>query len=66
MRPVSNQPARFFATDKTHKITPLNDIAVGDLKLRPIIDLTGTYSTSKVISNYLRPLSKNQYTISDI
>ena len=37
------------------------------MKLRPIIDLTGTYTynTSKVIANYLRPLSKNQYTISD-
>ena len=37
------------------------------MKLRPIMDLTGTYTynTSKVIANYLRPLSKNQYTISD-
>ena len=37
------------------------------MKLLPIIDLTGTYTykTSKVIANYLRPLSKNQYTISD-
>ena len=37
------------------------------MKLRPIIDLTGTYTynTSNVITNYLRPLSKNQYTISD-
>ena len=67
MRPVSNQPGRFFATAKTHKFTSLNDITVENLKLRPIIDLTGTYTynTSKVIANYLRPLSKNQYTISD-
>ena len=67
MRPVSNQPARFFATAKTHKFTSLNDITVENLKLRPITDLTGTYTynTSKVIANYLRPLSKNQYTISD-
>ena len=37
------------------------------MKLHPIIDLTGTYSynTSKTIANYLRLLSKNQYTISD-
>ena len=64
MRPVSNQPGRFFATAKTHKFTSLNDITVENLKLRPIIDLTGTYTynTSKVIANYLRPLSKNQYT----
>ena len=67
MRPVSNQPGRFFATAKTRKFTSLNDITVENLKLRPIIDLTGTYTynTSKVIANYLRPLSKNQYTISD-
>ena len=68
MRPVSNQPVRFLATTKTHKLTWLNDITVENLKLRPIIDLTGTYtySTPKVIANYLGPLSKNHYTISDI
>ena len=67
MRPVSNQPGRFFATAKTGKFTSLNDITVENLKLRPIIDLTETYTynTSKVIANYLQPLSKNQYTISD-
>ena len=67
MRPVSNQPGRFFATAKTYKLTSLNDITVENLKLRPIIDLTATYTcnTSKVIENYLRPLSKNQCTISD-
>ena len=68
MHQVSNQPGRFFATAKTHKFTSLNDITVENLKLRPIIDLTGTYTynTSKVIADYLRTLSKNQYTISDI
>ena len=67
MRPVSNQPGRFFATAKTHEFTSLNDITVENLKLRPMIDLTGTYTydTSKVIANCLRALSKNQYTISD-
>ena len=67
MRPVSNQSGRFSATAKTHKFTSLNDITVENLKLRPIKDLTGTYTynTSKVIANYLRPLSINQYTISD-
>ena len=55
MRPVSNQPGRFFATAKTHKFPSSNDIAVENLKLCPIIDLTGTYAykTSKVITNYL-------------
>ena len=43
MRPVSNQPARFFATAKTHKFDTIEDINVKDLKLRPIIDQTGTF-----------------------
>ena len=65
MRPVSNQPGRFFATAITHTFTSLNNITVENLKVRPIIDLTGTYTynTLKVITNYLRPASKNQYTI---
>ena len=68
LRPVSNQPGRFFATAKLSKFTSLNVITVANLKLHPIIDLTETYiyNTSKVIANYLRPLSKNQYTIWDI
>ena len=67
MRPVSNQPDRFFATAETHKFTLLNDITVENFKLRPIIHLTETYTynTSKVIANYLWSISKNQYTISD-
>ena len=43
MRPVSNQPACFFATAKTHKLNAIEDINIKDLKLRPIIDQTGTY-----------------------
>ena len=43
MCPVSNQPARFFATAKTHKFDTIEDINVKDLKLRPIIDQTGTF-----------------------
>ena len=67
MRPVSNQAGRCFATAKTHKFTSLKDITIENMKLRLIVDLTGTYTynTSKVIANYLRPLSKNQYTMSD-
>ena len=44
MRPVFNLSGRFFATAKTHKFTSLNDITVKNLKLHPIIDLTGTYT----------------------
>ena len=43
MRPVSNQPARFFVTSETHKFDTTGDINVKDLKRRPIIDQTGTY-----------------------
>ena len=36
-------------------------------KFRPIIDETGTftYNAAKVISDYLRPLCKNEYSIND-
>ena len=67
MRCVSNQPVQFFATAKTHKFKSLEEINVGQLKLRPIIDQTGTYiySASKVIAKYLKRLAKNEFTISD-
>ena len=67
MRPISNQPARFFATVKTHKFNKIEDINIQDLKLRQIIDQTGTYiyNASKVIANYLKPIAKNDFTISD-
>ena len=44
MRPVSNQPARFFATAKTHKFDDHYLINLDDLKFRPIIDQSNTYS----------------------
>ena len=49
MRPNSNQTGRLFTYVKTHKFTSLNNITVKNLKLLPIIDLTGTYAynTSK-------------------
>ena len=67
MRPVSNQPARFFATAKTHKSDTIEDINVKDLKIRPIIDQTGTYiyDASKVVAQFLKPLARNEFTISD-
>ena len=66
-RPKSNQPGRFFATAKTHKFDSVNDITLDKLKLRPIMDQTGTYiyNTSKVVAKYLRPLSKNKYSFDD-
>ena len=67
MKPDSNQPARLYGTAKTHKFETLEDITVANLKFRTIIDQTGmlTYNVSKVISNYLRPLCKNEYSIND-
>ena len=67
MRPIFNQPARFFATAKTLKFNKIQDINIQDLKLRTIIDQTGTYTynASKVIANYLEPLAKNDFISSD-
>ena len=67
MRPVSNQPARLYGTAKTHKFENLKDITPQNLKCRPIIDQIGTftYKAAKVISNYLKPLRQNEYSISD-
>ena len=64
---MSHQPARFFASAKTHKFGNLSDINLTNLKLLPIFDQTGTcyYKTGKVISNYLKPLTKNKFVINN-
>ena len=43
------------------------DISLESLKLRPMIDQTGTYiySASKVVAKYLSPLSKNEILVTD-
>ena len=43
MLPISHQPGRLFVTAKTHKFDCIYDITLDQLKLRPIIDQTGTY-----------------------
>ena len=43
MCPISNKPERFFATAKTHKFDRIEDINFQVLKVRPIIDQSGTY-----------------------
>ena len=65
IRPVSNQPARHYATAKTHKFEDYNQISTDNLKLRPIISTCGTYyyETCKALSKYLAPLAENQHTI---
>ena len=62
-RPSSSQPARPFASAKTHKFTDTKQININNLKLRPIIDQTGThlYDCSKIISQYLQPLDERIY-----
>ena len=67
MRPVENQPAKLFATAKTHTFNNIEDIYVEELESRPIIDQTGTftYNCSKVMAEYLKPLCQNEYSIKD-
>ena len=62
-----NKPARLYGTAKIQKIETLEDIVVENMKFRPIIDQTGTstYKAAKVISDYLRPLCKNEYSINN-
>ena len=58
--PVSDQPARFFATAKT---PPQND----KLTLRPRIDQSNawTFDAAKIFSDYLQPLAQNEYVLKD-
>ena len=45
----------------------LDDITVDNLKFRPIISQIGTYTwnTSRVISQYLKPLCENECKVND-
>ncbi|XP_066919453.1 uncharacterized protein [Clytia hemisphaerica] len=66
MYPSSSQPARLYGTAKTHKFDNLNDINLENLKFRPIIAQTGTYTykAAQVIAKYLKPLcSDNKFII---
>ena len=67
MRPVLNQPARFFATANTDKFDDHSLINLDDLKFRSIIDQsnTYTYNAAKIVSDYLQPLAHNDYVIKD-
>ena len=38
MLPTSNQPARIYASAKTHKFSSVDSVNINDLKFRPIID----------------------------
>ena len=62
---LTNQPEYMLLLK--HKFSYVDNVNINDLKFRPIIDQIGmmTYNVAKVISDYLRPLSKNKYTIND-
>ena len=52
------------------QLKPINDyssINVKNLKLRPIIDQsnTFTYNAAKIVSDYFQPLAQNEYVIKD-
>ena len=67
MYPHSNQPAKLYGTTKTHKFKDIKEITKEKIKFRPIIDHTGTYThgAAQVISQYLKHLCKNEFTIED-
>ena len=67
MRAASHEPGKLFATAKTHKFNLLDDIAIDNLKFRPIISQIGTYTynASRAISQDLKPLCGNEYEIID-
>ena len=67
MRPVANQSAKLFAKTKTHKFSSIEDSNLEELKFRPIVGQTETFTDncSKVIAQYLKPLCHNEYSIKD-
>ena len=48
MYPKSNQPVRIYGTEKTHEFSNINETDINDLKIRPIIDETNTYTCHAV------------------
>ena len=59
MHAVSNQPARFLATTKTHEFNITEETDVDHPKFCPIIEQTGTYvkNSSKLIAKYIKLLT---------
>lgn len=59
--------SRMFCTAKTHKSEDLSEITLENLKLRPIIDQTNSYSqnVSSFLSTYLKPLQYKEYILTD-
>ena len=49
MRPVSNHLALLYASAKTHKFDNINDAHLDQLKVRLVMDQTGTYTYNATI-----------------
>ena len=67
MRPVSNQPAKFYGTVENHNFDIINEITSAGIKVWPIADQADFYANNaeQFISGYLCPFSKTVYTITD-
>ena len=67
MYPHGNKPVKLYGTAKTRKFNNIQEINKEKLTFRPIIDQTGSYScnVAQVISQYLKPICKNEFTIND-
>ena len=66
MLPKSNQPGQLYGTAKTPKFSSIEDITLENLKLRPIIAQSGTYTYNgaQLIADYLKSLCRdNDYMI---
>ena len=66
MLPKSNQPGQLYGTTKTHKFSNIDEITIDNLKFRPIIAQTGTYTNNaaQVIDEYLKPLCSGEFPMS--
>ena len=58
MLPKSSQPGQLYGTAETHKFSSIDDITLENLKFRPIIVQSGTYTynVAQVIADYLELL----------
>lgn len=67
MYPHSNQHTNLYGTAKAQKFNNIDEFNKEKFKFHPIIDQTGThiYNAAKPISQYLKPLCKNEFTIND-
>ena len=61
----SNKLEKIYGSPKTRKFDSIDNIELTKLKFRPPIDQTGTYTykAAKVISRYLKPFCKSEYTV---